>query len=198
MRRLSLASRWKYESSKMTSTFWRYLRTFELDDDPETVRLNYIFLPKAGLGRPPASEDDFEFACYGGEDKSKRFGHEVRRRITMDLLPALRDAEGDLANWSRSPLRPLVESAFGKVNVEELASIKTAIEAATQELAAFESVEELEENIRVLFEFMSGPKQNIELRLGFGATDVYKLIRNIRLLIDNGRRGINDAKSWVG
>lgn len=82
------------------------LTDFRLDDDPETVRLTYEFRPKAGLEGKPASADDYDFVCYGGENEKKRFGHELRRRITMDLLPALRDAEGDLATWRRSPLRP--------------------------------------------------------------------------------------------
>jgi hypothetical protein len=30
--------------------------------------------------------------------------------MAMELLPALRDAEGDLAAWRRSPLRPLIET----------------------------------------------------------------------------------------
>ena len=75
------------------------LTDFRLDDDPETVCLTFEFRPKAGLERQPASDDDYEFVCYGGESDKKRFSHEVRRRITMDLLPALRDAEGDPGSW---------------------------------------------------------------------------------------------------
>lgn len=169
------------------------LTDFRLDDDPETVRLTYEFRPKAGLESKPASADDYDFVCYGGESEKKRFGHELRRRITMDLLPALRDAEGDLATWRRSPLRPLIESAFGGVDREDLEDIKDAIAAATARLGDFETVKKLEENLGTLFAAMSGPKQDIKPRLGFAATDVTRLYRNIRLLIDDGRRAINDA-----
>jgi putative ATP-dependent endonuclease of the OLD family len=141
----------------------------------------------------PASEDDYEFICYGGENEAKWFGHEQRRRIPMDLLPALRDAEGDLATWRRSPLRPLIESAFSGVDRADLDKIKEAIEAATGELTEFEAVEELEEKLRELFVAMSGPKQDVKPSLGFGATDIARLYRNIRLLIDEGRRTISDA-----
>ena len=169
------------------------LTDFRLDDDADTVRLTYEFRPKADLEGAPASDDDYEFVCYGGESENKRFGHDLRRRITMDLLPALRDAEGDLATWRRSPLRPLIESAFSGVAQEDLEDIKTAIEAATAGLTDFEAVQELEENLRTLFTAMSGPKQDIKPSLGFGATDMMRLYRNIRLLIDDGRRTINDA-----
>lgn len=169
------------------------LTDFRLDEDPDTVRLTYEFRPKAGLEEQPASEDDYEFICYGGENETKRFGHDVRRRINMNLLPALRDAEGDLATWRRSPLRPLIESAFKDVNRDDLEHIKNAIESATAKLEEFETVEDLEENLGNLFAAMSGPKQDINPSLGFGATDVTRLYRNIRLLIDDGRRTINDA-----
>jgi len=169
------------------------LTDFRLDDDPDTVRLTYEFRPKPGLEAQPACDDDYEFVCYGGESEKKRFGHELRRRVTINLLPALRDAEGDLANWQRSPLRPLIEKAFSEVDREDLGAIKDAVEAATNRLADFETVEKLEENLKELFSAMSGPKQDIKPRLGFGETDVTRLYRSIRLLIDDGRRTINDA-----
>lgn len=169
------------------------LTDFRLDDDPDTVRLTYEFRPRGDLDDLPASEDDYEFVCYGGESEAKRFGHDVRRRISMDVLPALRDAEGELATWRRSPLRPLIERAFGGVPREDLEEVQEAIEVATHRLGAFEAVKELEGNLGTLFAAMSGPKQDIEPRLGFGATDVLRLYRNVRLLIDGGLRAISDA-----
>lgn len=169
------------------------LTDFRLDDDAETIRLTYEFRPLADLDEDPYSDDDYEFICYGGESEKKAFGHNLRRRIAMDLLPALRDAEGDLANWRRSPLRPLVESAFGGVDRDELEEIKDAIEKATAELTEFDAVQSLEENLRDLFLEMSGPNQDVKPSLGFGATDIARVYRNVRLLIDEGRRGISDA-----
>lgn len=169
------------------------LTDFRLDDDPHTVRLTYEFRPKADLEGGPTSEEDYEFICYGGENETKRFGHELRRRIPMDLLPALRDAEGDLATWRRSPLRPLIESAFSGIDRADLEKIKKAIEDATDELTEFEAVEELEQKLGELFVAMSGPRQDVKPSLGFGATDIARVYRNIRLLIDEGRRTISDA-----
>lgn len=169
------------------------LTDFRLDDDADTVRLTYEFRARPDLEGTPASEEDYEFICYGGESENKTFGHRLRRRITMDVLPALRDAEGDLGNWGRSPLRPLIESAFAGVDKDDLDDIKKSIEEATSHLIDFASVKELEDDLGALFASMSGPKQDIKPSLGFGATDVARLYRNIRLLIDNGLRGINDA-----
>jgi putative ATP-dependent endonuclease of OLD family len=96
------------------------LTDYRLATDVHRARLVYEFRPRTGLRGEPASEDDFEFICYGGEDDAKRFGHDLRRRISMDLLPALRDVEGDLAVWRRSPLRPLIEKAFSTVDAEDV------------------------------------------------------------------------------
>ena len=169
------------------------LTDFRLDDDADTVRLTYEFRPSADLEEPPAADEDYEFICYGGENEAKRFGHELRRRITMDVLPALRDAEGDLGNWRRSPLRPLVETAVSGIDIADLNEISEAIETATNSLTDFADVNSLEEKIGELFVQMSGEHQDIEPRLGFSPSDPARLFRNIRLLIDDGRRGINDA-----
>lgn len=169
------------------------LTDHRLNDDPDTVRLTYEFRPKAGLEHEPAAEADYEFVCYGGEDEAKHFGHELRRKITLDVLPALRDAEGDLAAWRRSPLRPLIEEAFREVDEEELQEIGAAVEAATEKITEFDQVKALEQDIGKLFAKMSGPHQDIKPRLGFAPTDPARLYRNIRLLIDDGARGVSEA-----
>jgi putative ATP-dependent endonuclease of the OLD family len=169
------------------------LTDFRIDDDPGTARLTYEFRARADLEGEPAADSDFEFICYGGESETKRFGHDLRRRITMDVLPALRDAEGDLATWRRSPMRPLIEKAFRDVDRSELEKIGDAIEGATAKITKFDEVGALEQAIRKLFVQMSGPRQDVEPRLGLSPTDPTRLYRNIRLLIDDGLRGIGEA-----
>jgi len=169
------------------------LTDFRLDDDPDTVRLTYEFRAIPGLEGFPQADEHYEFICFGGESETKRFGHDVRRRVAMDLLPALRDAEGDLAAWRRSPLRPLLERAFAGVSGDELKDVRDAVHAATEQLAEFPTVQTLEKDLRELFASMSGPKQDMEPSLGFGTTDVTRLFRNLKLLIDGGLRTIGEA-----
>lgn len=169
------------------------LTDFRLDDDPDTVRLTYKLRATPGLDHAPASDDDFSFICFGGESEAKRFGHDLRRRITMDLLPALRDAEGDLAAWRRSPLRPLVEDAFVAIDAAKLKEIGEKIAEATKAAIEFGEVKALESRIAELFLAMAGAKQDVKPSLGFSATDAARINRQIRLLIDEGRRGVADA-----
>ncbi|WP_273206998.1 ATP-dependent nuclease [Marinobacter subterrani] len=169
------------------------LTDYRLDDDPDTVRLTYQFRPFPDIEGVPKSDDDYEFLCFGGESEAKRFGHDLRRRIAMNLLPALRDAEGDLAAWRRSPLKPLLERAFANVPTEDLEDVRDSVQAATKQLAQFPPVQNLEKGLQELFTSLSGSKQNIKPSLGFSTTDVTRLFRNLRLLIDGGLRTINDA-----
>lgn len=169
------------------------LTDYRLDDDPNTVRLTYQLRAQPGLDHAPATDDDFSFVCFGGEDEAKRFGHDLRRRITMDLLPALRDAEGDLAAWRRSPLRPLVEDAFIGIDKDALKEIGDKIAEASAAAIDFDEVKTLEANITELFLAMAGSKQDVHPSLGFSATDATRINRQIRLLIDEGRRGVADA-----
>ncbi|GBH30962.1 ATP-dependent nuclease [Sphingobium xenophagum] len=169
------------------------LTDFRLDDDPDTVRLTYKLRATPGLDHAPASDDDFSFICFGGESEAKRFGHDLRRRITMDLLSALRDAEGDLAAWRHSPLRPLVEDAFVAIDAAKLKEIGEKIAEASKAAVEFGEVKALEGRIAELFLAMAGAKQDVKPSLGFSATDAARINRQIRLLIDEGRRGVADA-----
>ncbi|MDH6270227.1 putative ATP-dependent endonuclease of OLD family [Rhizobium leguminosarum] len=169
------------------------LTDFRIPGDPQTVSLTFEFRAKSSLLRAPASEKDFEFVCYGGRDPTRKFGYDVRSRITMDVLPALRDAEGDLAVWRRSPLRPLIESAFATIDRDDLQSVADQIEAATGQLMELEAVSDLEDDIAQSFRAMSGDRQDVNPTLGFSATNASKLHRQIKLLIDSGERSVAEA-----
>jgi putative ATP-dependent endonuclease of OLD family len=66
---------------------------------PMVSRLTYQFGLPANAQEGAISEADYQFIIYGGDRPENQVGWDVRRRLPMDLLPALRDAEGDLANW---------------------------------------------------------------------------------------------------
>jgi len=129
------------------------LTDYRLADDEHRACLVYEFRPRPGLQGDPTSEEDFEFVCYGGEDEANRFGHDLRRRISMEVLPALRDVEGDLAVWRRSPLRPLIQKAFSTVDSDDIQEIADAVRAATEKITEFDEVETLEKSIGELFEY---------------------------------------------
>jgi putative ATP-dependent endonuclease of OLD family len=76
--------------------------------DPMVARITYRYQTVADLKEAPRSEADYEFIIFGGGRPDNTVGYDLRRWMPLDLFPALRDAESDLARWSRSPLRPLL------------------------------------------------------------------------------------------
>lgn len=68
---------------------------------PMVSRLTYVWQPLPGMAGQPHKDSDYEFFIYGGDRPENRVSYEVRRRLPLELLPALRDCEGDLARWSR-------------------------------------------------------------------------------------------------
>jgi putative ATP-dependent endonuclease of the OLD family len=84
---------------------------------PMVARLTYRFRPKPELEGEPASLSDYEYIVFGGNDPDIGVAPGLRRMLPVDVLEALRDSEKDLANWRRSPLRPLIEPQFVRSGV---------------------------------------------------------------------------------
>lgn len=162
-------------------------------DDHNIARVSYVFRRRPDVPVPATSEADFEFKVFGGGDETRSVKPEVRRRIALDLLPALRDAEGELGTWRGSPLRPLLEEAIGQVDKADIAAIGIDLESATKKLKQLEPIETLEDSLRKRIANLTGPAQDINARLGFAPTDPLRLFRSIALYIDDGRRGLSDA-----
>jgi putative ATP-dependent endonuclease of OLD family len=71
-----------------------------IDSSPLTAQLTYQYRPitkleKMGGGKgedPILTEDDYDFVVFGGSEESNLIGSEIRKWLTLVLLPALRDA----------------------------------------------------------------------------------------------------------
>ena len=111
----------------------------------------------------------------------------------LDMLDALRDAEGQLGSWRNSPLRPLLEDAIAAVGRPELDRVAADLEAATKKLEAFPTVQALEASLRAGILELAGPAHDVDARLRFAPADPLRLFRSIAMFIDNGRRGIAEA-----
>lgn len=161
---------------------------------PMVARLTYAFAPRADLESTPEQESDFDFAIYGKDDPTCLVStHEVRQRFPLDLLAALRDAEADLANWRRSPLRPLLDAVSASMDADEKSELAEAISKATKAVTDTEEVAELEESITDTLLRIAGPKHGISTSLAFAPTDTDRLLRTLRVFIENGARSISEA-----
>jgi putative ATP-dependent endonuclease of OLD family len=169
------------------------LAGYLIEPDPMVARLTYVWQPLPELEANPAKDADYEFFVYGGDRTENRISYEVRRRLPLELLPALRDCEGDLGRWTRSPLRPLLNKAASIVDRTALEEIAGGVDKATEMLANVKAVRDVAESVMHKLEDMVGSAQMLETVLRFSPTEPDKLIRALRLFIDGGKRGIADA-----
>lgn len=184
-----------------------------ISPNPMVSRLTYQFRPKTTLTNPPKTDSDYEFIVFGGGRHDNQLGYELRSRLPLEILPALRDAERDLATWSNSPLKPLLDDAASRLNREHLHQVADEL-LATQtnvlntpgvgtEMQSEHEADEREAPQPPLLNLQSrivsrlinmvGQGQSLNTSLGFSPTDPDKLIRAVRLFIDNGLRSISDA-----
>lgn len=169
------------------------LTDFRLAVDHKIARLSFIYRKKLDVSGVPQSAEDCEFIVFGGGEESRPVPSRVRRRVALDMLDALRDAESQLGSWRNSPLRPLLEDAVAKVSRPELDSVGADLEAATKKFESFASVNALETSLRSGILDLAGAAHDIDVRLRFAATDPLRLFRSIAMFIDNGKRGIAEA-----
>ena len=169
------------------------LTDFRTATDPHIARLSYVYRKRAEVIGPPQSSEDFEYIVFGGGDEARSVPPRVRRRIALDMLDALRDAEGQLASWRSSPLRPLLEDAVASVSPAQLSTVAADLEAATKKMEGFPTVKALEDSLRAGILDLAGSAQDVDARLRFAAADPLRLFRSIAMYIDNGKRGISEA-----
>jgi putative ATP-dependent endonuclease of OLD family len=160
---------------------------------PMTARLTYAFQPLGTLEGEPTKESDYEFVLYGGDKPENRVLFDVRRRLPIDLLPALRDAEGDIENWRRSPLRPLLDAVAAQIDRDQLQVLAAGISGATEIVAENDKVQALVNAINDRVRSMVGTGHAVETALGFSPTDADRLLRALRLFIDGGKRDLAAA-----
>jgi putative ATP-dependent endonuclease of OLD family len=160
---------------------------------PMTARLTYAFQAIDLEAGKPTKESDYEFILYGGGRPDNYLGYDIRRGLPLDLLPALRDAEGDVASWRRSPLRPLLDAAAARIDRDDLATLADGISKATGLVVQHGELRALIEAINNRVQNMVGPSHAIETTLGFSPTNPERLLRALRLYIDSGRRDLGLA-----
>ncbi len=161
--------------------------------EPMVARLTYEFGPIPGLDHVPIKDEDLEFSTYGGDRPENRFGYDVRKRIPMEILHALRDAEGDLARWTRSPLKPLIDRAKSDVKRSDLQTLADGVSGETDKVAELKPISGLATRINEKLKGMAGTSQTIDTALGFSPADPDKLLRALRLLFDDKKRDISEA-----
>ena len=160
---------------------------------PMIARLTYRFQPKANLDRDPETLADYEYIVFGGDDPEMAAPSSLRRMMPLDVQVALRDTEKALSSWRNSPLRPLVEQLSTSLDEQTREEIQDQVNEAQAGLVSHAEVLATAERISQRLIAIAGEQYAVPLTLGLAPTRVDALLRGLRLLIDNGVRGVPDA-----
>jgi len=168
------------------------LSKYLISAEPSIARLIYEFRPKQALeGKPPASVEDYEVALFGGL-KETRLDYDLRNYIQFIVLPALRDAESELSNWRRSPLRRLLDQL--SLPPKKLARITDALDQVSESLLKIPAMSALASGIQSRTNDMVGRMHGVETNLALASNDPKQLLRSIKLLVDGSKgRQVGDA-----
>lgn len=163
------------------------LADYIVQRDPFVARLSYSFHPRATVAtdQPEALRSgDYEYTVTGGP-RGVRVTNDVRRMVSLRVMPALRDAEGDLQVWARSPLRSLLEQL--SVPDATLEAVAREIDDSSKTLLDDPAIADLDSRIRQGLIDLVGPTFAIPTQLGIATNDPDLVIRAIRLLVEGGR-----------
>jgi putative ATP-dependent endonuclease of OLD family len=171
-----------------------HLADFLIDPGPPMVaRLTYRFQPKSDLGRKPQNLADYEYVIFGGDDPRRTVAPSLRWMLPLDVQAALRDAEKDLANWRRSPLRPVIEALISKLDQDSRDEMEAQVNALQDGVSSHEAVQSAAESIARRLLEMTGAKHAVPISLGLAPTRLDALLRGLRIMIDDGARGLDGA-----
>ncbi|WP_434478896.1 ATP-dependent nuclease [Gemmatimonas sp.] len=161
--------------------------------DPMVARLTYAWQPRADLEGAPRRPADYEGLFFGGGRPDNPVHSKVRRRLPLDVLPALRDAESALSNWRTSPLRPLLDQVANQLDSGTLQTLSEGLTAAAAAVGAVQEVRHVSSRISERVTRMVGAAHGLATHLGLAPTDPDRLVRSLRLFIDGTDRGVNEA-----
>lgn len=158
-----------------------------VDADPLTAAVTYQFRPRDKAEDDELDdlgEDDYDFTVFGGTDENNPVGYELRKWLALVVLPALRDAQTDLQNWRRSPLRPLLDRVRKEIDEDELEEVRDKLDDAKAGLLAAEPVRELIDSLNARMKELAGPVQTVVTGLDFAPSEPAQLFRSLRVFIE--------------
>jgi putative ATP-dependent endonuclease of OLD family len=165
--------------------------------EPMRARLTYRFGPRdLDVDEEPATEGSSAYAwsIYGADDQERRVGLDLRTYLHHVHLHALRDAEGDIASWRRSPLRPLLEEVGRATSVDDLKALAEVLDKANGAVRALKSVQDASKRIEGQTEELVGQLHRLEPTLDLSPTDPERTLRSLRLYLDGtAQRSLNRA-----
>jgi len=169
-----------------------------ISKSPLTARVTYVWRmehapDEAETDASDVAAHNFVWRIFGGSDES-RDANRIVDELPLTVVPALRDAARDLANWRTSPLAAIVEMRPPSRTVIDTAL--AAIASATDKIAADTALLTTGNRLRARLDNMSGQHLSVEPTMGVAASRGEQLVRSLRLFIDSSRsRDVSDTST---
>lgn len=156
-----------------------------IEASPMRARLTYRFAPQESSDASPlASQIKYRPKIFGGDNEDLIIANDLRGYLYLVFLHALRDVQGDLANWRKSPLRILLEAAAIAVSESDLSAVRSAMKEANDKINDLDEIKKIGSAITDRIEEIVGADQTLETELAVAPDDPMRLVRNMRLFVD--------------
>ena len=120
----------------------------------------------------------------GGNAKKTKSAIKFRKRVSFRVVSALRDIEGDLNIWQRSPLRRLIKP-LNLTNQPRFKEVTKRVQTATDTLRQIESIQKLQEKIQHRLVNMIEGVHDFDPQIGLLPTNPDLLQKYLTFLVED-------------
>jgi putative ATP-dependent endonuclease of OLD family len=146
---------------------------------PMEARLTYRWAPD------PAHDNAYSDGVFFGSAGSwTRVGQDLREEIFVAYVHALRDVEGDIRSWRRSPLRGLLNRSAERSSPADLAGIEATLAGANSAVQSLPELNDLVRRVDDQMQAMVGNRQSISPSLRAAPQEPLELVRSMQMYVD--------------
>lgn len=158
-------------------------------DDPPIAQISFQYRPQTQYLDDldsAISPEYYESIWYSGGDVKKegKSAIKFRERVSFRVVRALRDMEGDLNSWQRSPLRRLTQT-MNLSSQPGFQDVANRVQAATNTLRQIEPVRELQDKVQARLTKMIEGVHTFDPKIGMLPTNPDELQKYLTFLVEN-------------
>jgi putative ATP-dependent endonuclease of the OLD family len=164
-----------------------------IEEEPMRARIAYRFAPRDTAETKPG-RPAYEWKILGGPPGGEEeVRGDLRRFLRVTVLSALRDVEGDIAYWRRSPLRPLLEAAAADLDDDALKGVADSVTEANSKVLELDPIKKLTQAITRRTTELVGDDRASQTSFGVAPADPQRILRALRLFVDGANRPLSSA-----
>lgn len=157
-------------------------------DDPPIAQISFQYRPQTQYLDDldsAVSAEYYESIWYSGGDTEKtKSAIKFRERVNLRVVKALRDMEGDLNSWQRSPLRRLTQT-MNLSSQPGFQDVAKRVQTATNTLRQIDPIRELQDKVQTRLTRMIEGVHTFDPKIGMLPTNPDELQKYLTFLVEN-------------